>query len=159
MGQENLWMLSVGSILGDIVPNRRNRVYSESCPIHWVCIYTQCAVQRKLMYCGSLLGQAYVKSCGVEKQPPPLHSGHSFPLHPGHYGLSLLTALIRDGHGWCTSSEFVRSLICNPRIQDSKCKYWIYLSSSNTVSWNTPQMFYLCSIDSTYIHHSFLAAV
>jgi hypothetical protein len=34
-------------------------------------------MQRKLVYCESLLSPAYVKSCAVEIHP--LHPGHSFP--------------------------------------------------------------------------------
>jgi hypothetical protein len=42
-----------------------------SWPICQVCSCAQCAVQMKLVYCGSLLCLAYVESCEAETCPPP----------------------------------------------------------------------------------------
>jgi hypothetical protein len=60
-----------------------------------VCSCAQCAMQKKLMYCGALPCLAHVESCGAETcLPPPRALIH---LHPVHYRFSLLAAFKRDG--------------------------------------------------------------
>jgi hypothetical protein len=42
--------------------------------MHQVCSCVQCAIQKKLVYCGALPCLAHLELCGAE----------TFPLHPGH---------------------------------------------------------------------------
>jgi hypothetical protein len=72
------------------------------------------------------------------------------PYLPGHWRLSLLVALNKDGSGQCSG----HSRTAQPRT----CGNWrvsvnivLYFSSSNTVFWNVPPNGYLHSTDCCYI--------
>jgi hypothetical protein len=81
----------------------------------------------------------------VEQELVPLHSGHLPPSpQSGHWGFSLLAVSKKDK----PDSEHLRT------AQAGTCSYGsvyidivLHFPFSNTVSWNTPKMVYLHSID------------
>jgi hypothetical protein len=52
-------------------PDREKVRCKQSWPIHQVCSCAQCAMQKKMVYCGALPCLAHVESCGAETCPPP----------------------------------------------------------------------------------------
>jgi hypothetical protein len=90
-----------------------------------MCSCVQCAMQEKSVWCRDILCLAH-----VEQEPEPLS------YLPGHWRLSLLVVLNKDGSGQCSG----------PAAQPRTCGLGectdivLYFSSSNTVFWNNPQM-------------------
>ncbi len=126
-----MWIHSTPFVERTECSDRRSLVYSKSHPNH--SVYS-CAIQRKLLYNGSLLSLALCRIMWSTNMPL-LHLSHSTPplkpltsLHPNHYRFSQLAALQRDGPGWCTPKEFTTSQIRNQQMQDSVRKYF-HLSS------------------------------
>jgi hypothetical protein len=123
-----------------LVSDRRKVGCKQTHPIRYMCSCVQCAIQRKSVQCGAMPCMAHVEQGPV--MPP--HQKH--PLFPGHWGFSLLAALKKDGSGQYSGQSRT--------AQSRTCGYWtvyvhivLYLSFSNTVLWNIPQMVYLHSTD------------
>jgi hypothetical protein len=104
---------------------------------------------KEVVYCGPLLSPAYVESYGVETYPLlPNHSIPSSQATTDQSTLQLRRGIDLDG-AHPGSLRAALSRIC--RYRTVYLFIVNYFSSSNTVSWNTPQMFYLHGIDCYYL--------
>ncbi len=147
------WKLSnTGGLMfkgGSSVPDRKKVECKQSWPIRQVCSCVQCAIQKKLVYCGALPYLAHVGLCGAETCPPPTQ-GTRPPPHPGHPPTP--SQATHSGYlqlprsmNMKVYSIFASGLIRTCGYRTVYVNIVLYFSSSSIVFWNThPPRWFVC---------------
>jgi hypothetical protein len=133
-----LMFLVNDNVLMMIMPDKGKVGCKRSWSIHQVCNCAQCAVQKKLVYCGALTCLAHVVSCGAETCPPPPRT----LIPPSQATGDSIYLQLSRGMG-LDSAHLVDLRAAQSRFCGYRTVYVhivLYFSPSNTVSWNTPQM-------------------